>query len=568
MKKTRAHFKLSLRQCKQRNEEKSLDTLALHFLSKDSKSFWNQVNRTSGSKLHGMTTTIGGVSGAADICTMWQNHYSNLLNSVKNTDKKQELAELLLHTSETYQICSQQVMAAIRKLKKNSSPGSDGLSGEHFIYAHESISDHLSVLFGSMLTHNYLPLHFMDTLIIPILKNNKGDITSCDNYRPISITNILSKIFESVLLHQYEDLLCSQDHQFGFKKNHSADQCIFLLKELIDMNLSSGSPIYLCFLDASKAFDRINHHTLFCKLLKRGLPTTVVRLLYSWYSDQMMCVKWHDHLSQPFRVSNGVRQGGILSPAFFNIYLEELSATLSNTPAGCFIDKVCLNHIFYADDAVLLAPSPAALQSLISVCEDYGSYHDIIYNPSKSVCMCYLPACLKKCNVPTLFLHSAKLDWVQEYQYLGFYFSTNSGDNKDMKRQITYIYAKGNILVRKFAKCSEEIKVLLFKSYCYSLYCCHLWSKYTCAQINNVKIAYNDVFRSLFGVERRCHVSPVYLSFNIDNFQVLVRKSIVNFRRRLYDSDNKLVQTVIRTPFFLNSSQLYTIWSRNIFNHF
>ena len=112
------------------------------------------------------------------------------------------------------------------------------------------------------------------------------------------------------------------------------------------MYTSSASPIYLCFLDASKAFDRVNHHTLFHKLLRKGLPQPVVRPLRTWYSNQTMQVRWSTYLWEPFTVSNGVRQGGILSPIFFNVYLEDLSNDLLNTPAGCFIGYQSFNHVF------------------------------------------------------------------------------------------------------------------------------------------------------------------------------------------------------------------------------
>ena len=179
--------------------------------------------------------------------------------------------------------------------------------------------------------------------------------------------------------------------------------------------------------------------------------------------------------------------------------------------------------------------------------------------------MCFLPTMLKNCNVPTIFLHSNKLDWVQDYKYLGVHLSSGNGDNKDMKRQISYIYAKGNVLIRKFHRCCDNIKVLLFKTYCYSLYCCHLWADYKCRQLNNVKVAYNNVFRSLFGISRRCHVSPEYLKYTIDNFTILLRKHIVNFRKRLYNSDNLLILTVIHSAYFLNSSTLYKEWTSQIF---
>ena len=90
-------------------------------------------------------------------------------------------------------------------------------------------------------------------------------------------------------------------------------------------------------------------------------------------------------------MSNGVRQGGILSPTLFNVYMDELSRNLTHLRVGCNIDNVCVNHLFYADDTVLLAPSPAALQKLINVCVTYGRNNDIIYNPIKSVLMSRLP---------------------------------------------------------------------------------------------------------------------------------------------------------------------------------
>ena len=80
-----------------------------------------------------------------------------------------------------------------------------------------------------------------------------------------------------------------------------------------------------CFLDASKAFDLVNHGIiLFQKLLDRGLPLPVIRFLSSWYRAQKMRVRWNNSLSIPFGVSNGVRQGSVLSPILFSVYLDDL----------------------------------------------------------------------------------------------------------------------------------------------------------------------------------------------------------------------------------------------------
>ena len=106
---------------------------------------------------------------------------------------------------------------------------------------------------------------------------------------------------------------------------------VFSLKETINIYRRESSPIYiLCFLDASKAFDNISYWILFDKLMKRDVPRIVVRLLAFWYTNQCLKIQWHDAVSEDFKISNGVKQVGILSPLFFNLYMDELSMNLSN----------------------------------------------------------------------------------------------------------------------------------------------------------------------------------------------------------------------------------------------
>ena len=140
----------------------------------------------------------------------------------------------------------------------------------------------------------------MKTDIVPIIKNNTGDTSDKNNYRPIALVTAASKIFELCLSVILEDFLVTHDQQFGFKRKHSTDLCIFTVKSVTKYYTQENSPVFTCFLDASKAFDNINHYTLFRKLLDRKTPILLVRILLFWYTKQTMCVKWGNCMSDYF----------------------------------------------------------------------------------------------------------------------------------------------------------------------------------------------------------------------------------------------------------------------------
>ena len=141
----------------------------------------------------------------------------------------------------------------------------------------------------------------------------------------------------------------------------------------------------MCFLDASKAFDRVTHSIiLFRKLVERGVRGYIVRILMYWYSNQCMYVRWAGVLSHGFHVSNGVRQGGILSPYLFNVYMDDLSIALNGCHTGYVVDNIPVNHLLYADDLVVFASSISGLRELMKVCDVFADSHDIKYNPNKS----------------------------------------------------------------------------------------------------------------------------------------------------------------------------------------
>ena len=154
-------------------------------------------------------------------------------------------------------------------------------------------------------------------------------------------------------------------------------------------------------------------------LINRDIPITVIRLLVRWYGSQLYRVRRGDLLSDGFTSTNGVAQGGILSPRFFNACIDDLSIALSNSKYGCTFGGCSVNHLSYADDMVILSPSATALQKRLYICSVYSEKHDIVYNVKKSVYMVINSGKYKLTNLPRGYLAGVLLEYVERYKYLG-----------------------------------------------------------------------------------------------------------------------------------------------------
>jgi len=126
-------------------------------------------------------------------------------------------------------------------------------------------------------------------------------------------------------------------------------------------------------------------------------------------------VKWGKATSTTFTATNGVKQGGILSPLLFNIYIDDLS--LSKFKIGCRLDGRLINHIACADYLCILSMSPCGMQYLLNICEQYGSDHDTIYNCKKCLTMLFKPKKLNDLKSPPLYLCNNQLDYVNNCRY-------------------------------------------------------------------------------------------------------------------------------------------------------
>ena len=185
-----------------------------------------------------------------------------------------------------------------------------------------------------MLCHGYAPTSCLHAAVIPIPKNAKLNLSSTCNYRAIALSSIFSKIFDKIIMSLQSEYLMTSELQFGFKEHSSTIMCSTLLVETIEYYVYNNSYVYVLLIDASKAFDRLCHSKL-CNVLETYMCPLVRRLLYNIYCRSEIHVQWNSAHSTPFPLHNGVKQGRVLSPILFSMYIDSLLEKLKISGWGC-----------------------------------------------------------------------------------------------------------------------------------------------------------------------------------------------------------------------------------------
>ena len=346
-----------------------------------------------------------------------------------------------------------------------------------------------------MLVHGVAPDELMVGIMTHLIKDSRKSQQDSDNYRSLTIGTCISKIFDAIVRDKNSNVFHTSDNQFGFKGKVSTNMSTFALNETISHYTNNGSQVYALFLDASKAFDRLNFIKLFNKLLNKKMCPITVRLLLNMYLNQKIQVKWNGILSEPFNVSNGVRQGGVLSPLFFSIYIDELLIKLKKSGFGCTIGSYYFGALGYADDVVLLCPTREGLRNMIRICEAYATENDLIFNGNKSkLLICGTVAE----SVPKFYVNEKEVPVCNTAIHLGNLISNNMYDTIDYG--IGKFNSSFNYFISSFGKCQSSVKNKLFTQYCTSFYGSQIWPIYKKDIIKKISIRWRMALKRIWNV--------------------------------------------------------------------
>ncbi|XP_048005984.1 uncharacterized protein LOC125241506 [Leguminivora glycinivorella] len=257
--------------------------------------------------------------------------------------------------------------------------------------------------------------------------------------------------------------------------------------------------------------------------------------------DSLSVEHLHHAGPHPYGLECGVRQGGLTSPRLFNLYINALIEELSNTRIGCHIDGVCVNNLSYADDMVLLSASACGLARLISICEKYASSHGLVYNVNKSECVIFRVKGKPTPKFPCVRLNTCPLRIVEQFKYLGHMVTSDLKDDVDIERERRALSVRANMIARRFAHCTKDVKITLFRAYCTTFYTSNLWADYTHKRYSALRVQYNNAFRVLMGLPRFCSASGMFAEARVDCFYTTMRKRATSLVRRVRASSNSIL---------------------------
>ncbi len=170
--------------------------------------------------------------------------------------------------------------------------------------------------------------------------------------------------------------MSSSSLQFGFKGGTSTTQTTFIMNETVSYYNFNRTNVYAVILDASKAFDHVQYCKLFNELVNRNISPLVLRLLLNMYTQQKLQVRWGNTMSQKFTVCNGVKQGMVLSPIIFAVYIDGLFGRLKESGIRCHMGNSYVGGMGYAEGIKFLCPSLKCMQK-IDMCVDYDDGYNI-----------------------------------------------------------------------------------------------------------------------------------------------------------------------------------------------
>ena len=373
------------------------------------------------------------ITNSQDIASKFNDFFAsigqNLSSKININDNSLQFTDYLNRPTEkrfSFQpITEKEIMSIIGNLKNKNSSGKDEISNKLLKSIKHEISKPLSVIINQSLVTGIYPDALKIAKVKPLYK--KGDKTSLNNYRPISLLPTISKIFERVLFTQiYNYFNTNQllsEQQYGFRSKHSTELATiklvdYIIKELDDRK-KIKTPVAI-FLDLSKAFDTLDFNILLSKLQYYGICDTPLSLMKSYLTNRYQYVQYKNWDSELLELKTGIPQGSILGPLIFSIYINDLVYSSNK-----------LSFLLYADDTTLYfnledfayQDREFHINNELEKVNIWLKLNKLTLNTDKTKCMYFHKR--RTINPIQLYINNINIDITSHFSFLGIILDEN-----------------------------------------------------------------------------------------------------------------------------------------------
>jgi hypothetical protein len=395
------------------------------------------------------------VTEDVDIANMLNMQYASVYGD--KSDANQPATTLIADGWDTFTFSNESIARVIDRLSNKKSPGADGITNDFIKMAKKEIVPYLRCIFQMSINNCQMPVDWKFANITPIPKGGKKD--QADNYRPISLTSAICKIFETLIAmyirYNLEKCNWFTQAQHGFRGGHSCEsQLTGFIQEISDLVDNHGE-VDAILLDFSKAFDKVSHGILVQKLSILGMDERVLGWIREWLTDRKQVVKVGEAISNQLTVTSGVPQGSVLGPLLFIIFINDI-----------ITDLTCKLRLF-ADDCIVYseirnnADTQILQDNLCKICS-WVKVNNMELNEKKSQLITFTTKrTIRKCNYE---VNSVPLNPVDNCKYLGIILNSKL----TWKKQVENVIKKGmkrlHFVMRNLRGSNVEAKEMAYKS--------------------------------------------------------------------------------------------------------
>ena len=278
--------------------------------------------------------------------------------------------------------------------------------------------------------------------IVPLYKG-KGDACECGNFRGISLLSVIGKVYGRVLINRIRDRTESviEEAQGGFRRGRGCTDQTFIVRQLCEKYLAKRKDVFFAFMDLEKAYDRVDRDAMWDVLRIYGVGGRLLKAVRSMYADSKACVRVGDEMSDWFSVEVGLRQGCVMSPWLFNLYMDGVVREMNARARGMGLKLIDeseneweMNQLLFADDTVIVADSEEKLNQLVSEFGRVCKRRKLRVNVGKSKVMrCTRSEDGANLNVR---LNGEVLEEVSQFKYLGSIVAADGGVKADVNHRV------------------------------------------------------------------------------------------------------------------------------------